>query len=333
MKALLVVLIVVIAGAVAVVVADPFRARARPQPVASGQTALAAVRKGRLSSQVNQTGTLSYAAPRSVVNRASGIYTRLPEPGQEIGCGKPLYRVGNTPVVLLCGTAPPYRDLSEGDSGGDVRQLNRALLGSSSGYFGWRTRRAVRRLQDRVGAEVTGELELGSTVIMPGPLRIGTVSVKLGMTAVPGTPLAEATSTGRQVTANLNPAQQAEVRAGDKVRITLPSGRITPGTVSRIGTVAASTSTVPVYIALRRPRDARALDHAPVQLQITTGGVQNALIVPVTALVVRAGGGYAVETEDHRLVPVRLGLFDDADGLVQVLGDLAPGQHVVVPAT
>jgi hypothetical protein len=35
----------------------------------------------------------------------------------------------------------------------------------------------------------------------------------------------------------------------------------------------------------------------------------------------------------HRLVPVSLGLFDDADGLVQVTGSgLAVGQRVVVPA-
>ena len=34
----------------------------------------------------------------------------------------------------------------------------------------------------------------------------------------------------------------------------------------------------------------------------------------------------------HRLVPVTLGLFDDADGLVQVTGTgLAAGQRVVVP--
>jgi hypothetical protein len=72
-------------------------------------------------------------------------------------------------------------------------------------------------------------------------------------------------------------------------------------------------------------------------VQITTAGVKHALIVPVTALVGQAGGGYAVETVDgqggHRLVPVTLGLFDDANGLVQVSGELSAGQHVVVPAT
>jgi len=74
-----------------------------------------------------------------------------------------------------------------------------------------------------------------------------------------------------------------------------------------------------------------------VQVTIITAGVQNALIVPVTALLAQAGGSYAVETVDsrgaHRLVPVTVGMFDDADGLVQVSGKLSAGEQVVVPAT
>jgi hypothetical protein len=51
-----------------------------------------------------------------------------------------------------------------------------------------------------------------------------------------------------------------------------------------------------------------------------------------------AGGGYGVEVVNaagvHRLVPVSLGLFDDADGLVQVSGSgLRAGRRVVVPAS
>jgi multidrug efflux pump subunit AcrA (membrane-fusion protein) len=80
------------------------------------------------------------------------------------------------------------------------------------------------------------------------------------------------------------------------------------------------------------------VDQAPVQVQITTAAVHNALIVPVNSLLALAGGGYAVETVDarrvHRLVPVTPGLFDDADGLVQVSGSgLAPGDQIVVPST
>jgi hypothetical protein len=61
------------------------------------------------------------------------------------------------------------------------------------------------------------------------------------------------------------------------------------------------------------------------------------LIVPVGALVSLAGGGYAVEVVKpggtHELIPVTLGLFDDAAGTVEVGGTgLQAGQHVVVPA-
>ena len=56
---------------------------------------------------------------------------------------------------------------------------------------------------------------------------------------------------------------------------------------------------------------------------ITTATVSNALVVTVDALLARAGGGYAVEVAPpggtRRLVPVSLGLFDDA-GMLQHVG-------------
>jgi multidrug efflux pump subunit AcrA (membrane-fusion protein) len=75
-----------------------------------------------------------------------------------------------------------------------------------------------------------------------------------------------------------------------------------------------------------------------VQVAITTASVPNAVVVPVTALLARSGGGYAVEVVGtggtSHLVPVSLGLFDDAEGLVQVTASgLAAGQSVVVAGT
>jgi multidrug efflux pump subunit AcrA (membrane-fusion protein) len=126
------------------------------------------------------------------------------------------------------------------------------------------------------------------------------------------------------------------------VVITLPNYRDTPGVVTGVGTVAtgsgSSTPTIPVHITLKHPRTAGTLDQAPVRVQITTAGVPDALIVPINALLAQNGGGYALETVDarrvHHLLPVTLGLFDDADGLVQVNGPgLAAGQQIVVPGT
>jgi hypothetical protein len=81
-------------------------------------------------------------------------------------------------------------------------------------------------------------------------------------------------------------------------------------------------------------------DQAPVEIDITTASVPNAVVVPVTALLAQSGGGYAVEVvgagvgTSNRLVSVSLGLFDDAEGLVQVTGSgLAAGQEVVVAST
>jgi hypothetical protein len=74
-----------------------------------------------------------------------------------------------------------------------------------------------------------------------------------------------------------------------------------------------------------------------VTVTVTTGRVSHALVVPVTALLAQPDGSYAVEVTGpggHHLVTVTLGLFDDAQGLVQVSGSgMSAGQHVVVPGT
>ena len=115
--------------------------------------------------------------------------------------------------------------------------------------------------------------------------------------------------------------------------------------MDRLGSVArtagqdgdAGDATIPAYISLDEPKQARGLDKAPVQVDITTKGVKSALSVPVTALVGKSGGGFAVEVVRdggrRELVAVKLGLFDTAGGRVQVEGDLREGDPVVVPSS
>ena len=98
----------------------------------------------------------------------------------------------------------------------------------------------------------------------------------------------------------------------------------------------AAAATIPTFIDLDDPAKARGLDQAPVEVDITTTGVDDALSVPVTALVGRSGGGFAVEVVRaggrRELVAVELGLFDTGGGRVQVEGDLRAGDAVVVPS-
>jgi peptidoglycan hydrolase-like protein with peptidoglycan-binding domain len=253
--------------------------------------------------------------------------------------------------VLLCGRTPAYRGLSEGDTGPDVRQLNanlvalgyasRAALDPASNYFSAATAYALERLQAQLGVSQTGSLSDGQAVFLPGPLRITKVIATLGTSAGPGGPLAEATTIRHQVVVNLDASEQSSVKRGDRVTITLPNGESTPGVITSVGTVASSsggsTPTVPVYIRPLDQKVAGTLDQATVEVQITNATVRDALIVPVNALLALAGGGYAVETVDtrglHHLVSVTTGLFDDADGLVQVSGALSPDDQLVVPSS
>ena len=143
----------------------------------------ATVEQGPLSAVVSLNGTLSYRArsdgsPYSVINQARGTYTALPEVGAKIGCRGVLYRVDDSPVLLLCGTMPAYRDVHQGDAGRDVRQLNRNLHLAGRAFTG-RTRAALERLQRRKGLDATGKLELGDAVFLPRPVRIGKVAGEL----------------------------------------------------------------------------------------------------------------------------------------------------------
>src|SRR5262245_7160088 len=314
------------------------------------------VERGKLSDLISEYGILTYRArpdgsPFSVINRARGTYTKLPNAGDPIDCGAVLYRADDKPVLLLCGSTPAYRSMSQGASGPDVSELNanlvhlgyatRARLDPSSDHFGSETASALEKLQSRLGEDQTGSLKLRQSVFLPESVRIATVTGQLGGTAQPGAQVAQATSDRLQVQVALDPSQQDEVKAGDRAQITLPSNTSVTGKVDRLGRVAqghnGGGATIPAFISLDHPKQASGLDQAPVQVNITTKGVTSALNVPVTAIVGRSGGGYAVEVVRaggrREVVPVKLGLFDTAGGRVQVEGDLRVGDHVVVPSS
>jgi hypothetical protein len=354
--------IVVVAVAVAGVVAA-WHAGVLSQAATSGAggtgsppPATAPVTRQDLSAATPVTATLGYAGSYPVTGQGGGTLTWLPALGQVIGQGQALYRTGNgSPVVLLDGSAPDWRALSVGVTGQDVSQLNHDLvdLGYADradvaalgwDYYSWETAQAVQRLQARLGvASPSWSLSLGQVVFEPEALRISQVTGHLGGPA--DGPVLAATSDRHVVTIPLDVAQQSEVTAGDSVTVTLPDGATTPGVVSSVGTVAVTTSgpaqnpatTIPVQVTLTDPRAAGTLDQAPVTVNITTATARNVLVVPVTALLAQASGGYQVELagpgSTRRWVPVTTGIFDDADGLVQVSGALTPGERVVVPAT
>ncbi len=296
------------------------------------------------------------AAQASVTLADSGAtFTMLPVAGQVVRRGQALYAVDGDPVVLLYGAVPAWRAFGPGMAPGrDVAQLNANLRALGYGdaavlgdAFTDSTERAVLAYQAAHGLDQTGELPLGSVVFQPGALRVATVTPTVGAAVAPGAILTS-TSTRHQVVVEIDAAQQGQAVVGDRVEITLPDQRTVAGVVAQVAKVATTpsasgdggdqTPTIEVDIRIFDQAAAGQLDQAPVNVSVVTGSVRSALVVPVSSLLALAGGGYAVEVVEpggaHRLVGVGLGLFDDADGLVQVTGSrLRAGQRIVVPST
>jgi len=353
------IVVVVAAGAVSAWRAGVFSPAASSGAGGQGAPApaTAAVTRQELAATTPVTATLGYAGSYPVTGQGGGTLTWLPPAGQVIRQGQVLYKTGNgSPVVLLYGSVPAWRTLGEGITGQDVSQLNHDLVrlgyagradivAAGWDYYSWETAYAVQRLEEHLGVSFPpGSLSLGQVVFEPEALRVTQLTGSLGSPA--SGPVLAATSDRHVVMIPLDASGQSEVMAGDTVTVTLPDGTTAPGAISSVGTVATTTSgpgqnpatTIPVQVTLTDPGAAGTLDQAPVTVDITT---QNSpgpvLAVPVTALLAQAPGGYAVEVagpgNTRRYVPVTVGIFDGADGLVQVTGALTPGQRVVVPAS
>ena len=281
-------------------------------------------------------------------------YTELPQVGQVISQGQGLWAINGQPTPLLYGDITPWRAFMPGmPPGPDVAALNMDL--DALGYgkelkgdsFTSATESAVTKLQAAEGTARTGQLPLGSVIFQPGAVQVTTVNPTVGQTVSAGQVVLQVTTTKRQVQVPLDATQQSDIKVGDKVSIVMPDNATTPGIVSYVSNVAttpssgtsssgSSTPTVEVNITPTVPAATGTLDDLSVNVWITTAVAPDAYVVPVDALVAMSNGGYALEaagaTGTHYLVPVAVGLFDDANEMVQVSGaGVRAGLKVVVP--
>lgn len=126
--------------------------------------------------QVGRVLTLTTTVRRSsaplAANALAGVVTSVTEDGTH-AAGDVLYMVGDTPVTLVAGTVPFWRDLGFGAAGEDVRQVQRFLADAGypvqvvDGEWGSRTTSAVKAWQKSIGASQTGGLTLGTLVAAP----------------------------------------------------------------------------------------------------------------------------------------------------------------------
>ncbi|WP_027345678.1 peptidoglycan-binding domain-containing protein [Hamadaea tsunoensis] len=302
-----------------------------------------AVTRTTLTQSQDVNGVLGYGAQTTISSSGAGTLTWLPKPGSALTRGSVVYRVDDLPVVLFFGSLPLYRPLRSGDTGEDVRELERNL--AALGYHGFTvdatfnaaTATAVRRFQKDHGYAQSGVLDPATIVLTAGRVRVISTAARPGDHT--GGPVLAYAGTTRVVTVALEVALQGLVHTGLRAVVTLPDGSTVDGTVADVGRVATQGDvqhppTIDVTITVADQSKFGDLDQAPVVVSIVSAHADNVLTIPVVALVALAEGGYGVQVADNggtRFTAVTLGMF--GQGRVEVTGPgLAEGTLVVVPS-
>ena len=299
-------------------------------------------------------GKLAYGPERAAESRLPGTITALPDVASTVDQGGTLFRIDDTPVVVLFGSLPAYRELSAGRAakkpatekpatekpanettanetpatesipaaeGADVKQFETNLR--ELGYTGFTvdedftasTAAAVRRWQKDLGIEQTGVVELGRVVYTPGPVRIAKHQLVAGARA--DGPVLYYTGTTRLVTAAIPLYQQDLAKTKAKVTVELGSGASVNGSV----------------VSVRTPTDDAAQGGEPtVQAVVTLDDAESLKSVDDGAVRVR----FVVrEREDVLAVPVGalLALAEGGYGLQVVADDSQPPGRIVAVTT
>lgn len=298
-----------------------------------------------------------------------GTVTRLAVVGTAVTTGTVLFARNGIPVVAIEGDASAVpaltRELAAGaDEGADVRLLERMLRAGGfdpdsamtvDDTFDDATATAVLRFWQSVDPAIVLDpadltVPVGSFVVVPAALRVGTALVAEGATLVTDGVVLTLTEPARTITTTA-PVGDDTFVVGTGILVAFPDGSTQDGTVVEVGNVATlpqgqaggadQTPTVSIDIEVPSiPASVESFVSVPVTLRVVADEVKGALVAPVSALVALAEGGYALEVVDGtaadgsrvtRLMGVETGLF--ADGFVVLTGrDLRGGLEVVVPS-
>jgi Putative peptidoglycan binding domain len=173
--------------------------------------------------------------------------------GRTISNGEKVAEIDGEPLFALAGPVPAWRDITPGESGPDVAELQRALAslryyqgGDTPGFFGAATQDAVSLYYEHLGyiPPATGGVPMTDVIFLPSlPAKVIAVNGARGQQ--PGQPFLELAARGSlALTGELPPAYAAQVKPGLKVKIfDEVTGIHAAGTVTGLGTATTLTPT------------------------------------------------------------------------------------------
>jgi hypothetical protein len=263
--------------------------------------------------------------------------------GQTVEAGQVLFSVALRPIVAAHGQVPSFRDLTEGDRGEDVAQLQRLLSdlgrfrGAVNGRFTPATTAAVRAWQKELGLPGDGIVRASDLVYFPSlPTRVllDTNEIVPGRDLAPGSSIQQL-GTEPVFTLVLPGDQANRIPIGTAVEIDAPGGQKWLAVVGNSALEADGSVRFELAAADGASICAKACDDIPMAGQtlldadVVTDPEVEGLTVPVAALRTDAEGRVSVVDEigaERRVLVVA------SVGGTAVVEGIGSGTKVRVPA-
>lgn len=269
---------------------SPAQREAAARPPSAGPL-FAVVEQGVLSERVSGSGSITYQRVDAIAVSRGGVVTARPLiAGRTIRAGGVLTEIESRPVFVFAGRFVFYRDLSSGDRGADVTQLQAGLRASGhaipaaeTGTFGPATAAAVKALFAAAGYPAPNGFPLADLAVardLPATVfKVPAVGMRLDdggtVATVAQGHLVARVSLDAAASIRIEKGQQAEVTVNNENRLT-----------GRVATLPATTahSDPQVTIAFTATPSKELAGRAAVAI-ITVKAVPRAgLIVPTRAV-------------------------------------------------
>lgn len=298
--------------------------------------------EGSVGSTIAVTAVASWETSHVGTNRAAGTVTSMAwASGTEARPGDVLYSVDQRPVVVAAGNVPAYRDLTLGDRGEDVVQLQEMLraLGhqlSPDGIFRDSTRRAVIAWQKSLGVDATGAVGVGGIVFvpsLPARLTLDAEAIFRGAIVGGGERAVLALGVAPRFAIPVTSPQAAAMREGARVSLTGPGESAWSATVQSIESTGDEIELIlsgegDAPICADTCSSIPSTGETLMPAMVTTVEPVAGTVIPTAALRTGADGGLSVI--DRRGAAHDVTVLATARGMTAVSG-IEPGIAVRIP--
>lgn len=258
------------------------------------------------------TQSVPSSADSAGASPSSAATTDMPAPGATIdapaGAPSPAATTDKGPTTTQ--THPPTRVVRRTVHDGEA-VLTAALI------------KAIKAWQRHLELPASGELTVGSVLVLPAAVRVSALSAQVSAPAAGE--LLSTTSTSKVITVLADQGEAATVDNGDHATVALSDGTTTPAKVTSVGTALQtqdggdpSSPKLTITLVLDQPSKLKQVDSADLQVSFAAQTHKQVLTVPISALLALQEGGYALQTPAGALIAVKTGIF--ADGQVEVSG-------------